>query len=279
MSMILIYSVFCLFTKKLDPEERQQVYEIFERITGKSIYEVDEDFFRMDLAHVMEIRDFTMDQAMGHLKKEYYKELAYEFAPNRRITRYFDYEESMPIRDGLSYDEFKTLIGEVKDIIGRKTAAYEDFLSYGSIPLTYEEALAHHEAFIYEDKISGAYARQFLNSMLPVSVMAALVAAEAARGGLLSRKGQAQNLRIHRKAFLEIRHLYLTLTIMMMMPILIYALVATAEMAVGAGALGFSIGYYAFFRVSFLWLLPSVLICAAAGLAAAISHLRRKDPF
>ncbi len=100
--------------RKLDREERQRVFDIFEKITGTTIYQVDAEFYRMDLAKVLETGDMTEKQARDFLRKNYFKELADEFEPNHRMTLLYEYEEYIPIREDLPIEEFKRLIGEVR---------------------------------------------------------------------------------------------------------------------------------------------------------------------
>ena len=128
-----LFGVFSVH-KKLNPEDKQKVRDIFKEITGKTAYEVDADFDRMDLDQVMETQNMTEKQARNFLKEDYYKKLANEFAPGNTMTLLFNYEDYMPIRSDLSYREFKELIGEVRHIIGRKTTAYENFAQYGERP-------------------------------------------------------------------------------------------------------------------------------------------------
>ena len=52
--------------KKLNTEGKQKVLEIFKEITGKTAYEVDADFNRMDMEKVMETRNVTGTQARNY---------------------------------------------------------------------------------------------------------------------------------------------------------------------------------------------------------------------
>ncbi len=234
--------------KRLDTEERQRVYDIFEKITGQSVYQVDASFHEMDLAKVVETRDMSVKQAKEFLKKDYYIKLADEFTPNHGTALLYRYEEYMPIKEDLSYEEFKERINEVKSIIGRKTADYEDLSRYGSIPLTYDHAIARYEVFVNEDGISGAYARLFCDYMgILAGIVPAFIAAEAAIGGKIWAR-------------------FMSVAALTFIPVVLFALAATYELSAGVKPLGLTIDYFAFLKYSVAWLLPTVMFAAAVGL-------------
>lgn len=239
--------------KRLDTEERKRVYDIFEKITGQSVYQIDAAFHEMDLAKVVETRGMSVKQAKEFLKKDYYKKLAEEFTSNHATTLLYNYEEYMPIKEDLSYEEFKERINEVKSIIGRKTAAYEDLSRYGSIPLTYDHAITRYEVFVNEDGISGAYARLFCDYMgiLAGIVPAFIAAAEAAIGG-------------------RIWFRFISIAALTFLPVVLFALAATWELSAGVKPLGLTIDYFAFLKYSVVWLLPTVMFAAAVGLLFTI---------
>lgn len=247
--------------KRLDEEERQRVYDIFEMITGQTVYQIDAVFHEMDLAKVVETRDMSVKQAKEFLKEDYYIKLADEFAPNHSITLLYNYEEYIPIQEDLSYEEFKERISEVKSIIGRKTAAYEDLSRYGSIPLTYDHAIASHEVFVNEDGISGAYARLFCDYMgILAGIAPALIVAEAAIGGRIWAR-------------------FVSVAALTFLPIVFFALAATCELSVGVKPLGFTIDYFAFLKYSIVWLLPTIMFAAAVGLFFSVLSRRKMGIF
>jgi ABC-2 type transport system permease protein len=261
-----LFGVFAVH-EELNPENQQKVLAIFEKITGESPDEVDAAFYRMDLAKVMETRNMDRVQARDFLETDYYKKLSDEFTPNNTMTLLNDYEEYMPVKEDLSYDEFKKLIGEVKHIIGGKAAAYEDLSDYGSVPLTYDEASARYETFVNEDNVSGAYARLFCNDIgFVLGILPALIAAEAAMGGIWRRKSGRVNTLLYEPDRNQIWIRFLSMTAMIFIPVMILAITATFELAAGVKSLGLSIGYFAFIVYSVAWLLPTVMFTAAAGL-------------
>ncbi|HVI42385.1 MAG TPA: hypothetical protein VM577_17155, partial [Anaerovoracaceae bacterium] len=261
-----LFGVFAVH-KSLDNEKRQRVLNIFEEITGKSVYQVDDMFGSMDLAKIMETRDLTAKQAKEFLKKDYYKKLADEFTPNHAITLLYNYEEYMPVREDLSYDEFKKLLNELKSIIGRKTADYENLSSYGSVPLTYDTALARYEAFVNEDRISGAYARLFCDYMgILLGFIPACIATEAAMGGRWRKKFKMKDFSLFEPDTNIVWSRFITIAAMTFIPVVLFAVAATLELSAGVRPLGLTIDYFAFIKYSVVWLLPTVMFATAIGL-------------
>jgi len=267
--------IFLERSKKLDSDERQRVYDIFEKITGQTVYQVDAAFHEMDLTKIIETKGLSVKQAKEFLKNDYYKKLAKEFAPNQTITLLYNYEKYMPIRADLSYEEFKELINEVKSIIGRKTAAYEELSRYGSIPLTYEHAEAKHEAFVRDDGISGAYARLFCDYMgILAGILPAFIAAEATLKGMKPKRDTKIERSVYEPKTNQIWIRFMSITALTFIPVILFSLAATFELSVGVKPLGLTIDYFAFLKYSIAWLLPTVMFAAAVGLFFTIFSRR-----
>jgi len=253
--------------KRLDTEERQRVYDIFEMITGETIYQIDAVFYEMDLAKVVETMDLSVKQAKEFLKKDYYEKLADEFTPNQGTKLLYNYEEYMPIKEDLSYEEFKERINEVKSIIGRKTADYEDLSRYGSIPLTYDHAIARYEVFVNEDGISGAYARLFCDYMgILAGIVPAFIVAEAVIGGIKRKKNKKVARVVYEPKANQMWVRFSSIAALTFIPVVLFALAATFELSVRVKPLGLTIDYFAFLKYSVAWLLPTVMFAAAVGL-------------
>lgn len=254
--------------KRLNSEKRQKVFSLFEKITGQTMYQVDEEFFRMDLAKIMERDgDMTEEQAENFLRKDYYKKLAHEFEPDQQVERLLPYEAYIPIREDLSYDEFKELLGEIKTVIGRKTADYENLEHYGARELTYEEALAGYEAAVSGNGIPMAYAERFCDTVEAVSVLfTALLAIEAAAGGFLGRAVNRERLFFRGPEKRRLWFRFFAVVIIGFLPILILMIAAAQGLASGAGALGLNVSFFAFLAAATGALLPAVTLAGAAGL-------------
>jgi len=179
------YTLGLILTEvSFNAEKQQRVKEIFKAITGESFEDVQDKYYEMDLAKVLEQFDVTEGEAKDYLKNIYYKQLADEFTANHATSLLYQYEDYMQVKQALSYREFKSLIKELKTMIGGKTLEYERLEGYRSVPLTYEASLARHETIVNEDGISGAYARLFCDyvgivvGIVPVFIATAIAIAD-----------------------------------------------------------------------------------------------------
>jgi hypothetical protein len=253
--------------KSLKAEDRRKAQDIFQSITGQSVYDIDAEFSRMDLAKTMETKSMTEQQARDYLKKGYYKKLSYEFDPSHHVKPLYPYEDYMPVREGLTYQEFKRNVGELKKIIGRKTADYENLTAYGAQPRTYEEAKVQYETFIKKDKVSRAYAKLFFSCLKRVMGLAPLfIAVDSVLGCSRRALRGKKALNLAGQSDRKLRAMFLSTAAMVFLPVIIMALAATKELASGIRSLGLHMDYFAFFRYSFLWLLPIGVLSTAAGL-------------
>ncbi|HWQ77244.1 MAG TPA: hypothetical protein VN381_00360, partial [Anaerovoracaceae bacterium] len=199
----------------------------------------------------------------------YYKQLADEFTVDHATSLLYHYEEYMPVNQALSYEEFKSLIGEFKTMIGGKTLAYEKLADYGSIPLTYETALARYNTFVNEDRISGAYARLFCDyAGVVAGIVPAFIAVSIAMGEIRRRKYEmladdSFNTGADRNV---IAARFMAIVAVVYVPILILAIISTVNLAKGVEPVGLSIDSLAFIKYSAAWLLPTIMFSVAVGL-------------
>lgn len=261
--------------KSLKFQDRQRMLSVFERIAGESYYQLDARIYRMDLDKILEAGDRNEKQAMNYLRTDYYKQLRNEFVPDHAVISLYDYEKYMPINEELTYDGFKKEIGEIRKIIGGRPAAYENFEQYGSDPLTYEEALSKYETMIYEDKVSGAYARLFCDYMgIAAGIWPAIIAWAVTSGGLWRKKSVRPDYSLYYSDSGNLWIRFSSISTLSYLPIAVLAVIATAELSAGVRPLGLSVDYFAFLGYSFVWLLPTVMFAAAVGLF--FTHLTKK---
>jgi hypothetical protein len=164
------------------------------------------------------------------------------------------------------YDVFRQRMEEVDKLLGGGSYyAPEGLASYGSVPLTYEEALTAYEDFICKDRITGAYGRLFCDylgivialfgAFVPVAVLMADRRA-GARELLYSRGKSSLSLLCAR---------YFAAVGMMLAPVLLLSLLPLAQLAGFAGEQSLAIDPLGFVIYILWWLLPSILTVTAVG--------------
>lgn len=170
------------------------------------------------------------------------------------------------IPSALTYERFRELMKKADDIIGGGSEYSDENIvgNFSLVPKTYEDALDEYNKFLYEDKITGAYARLFCDYMgivlaiLPVFVAVSLT--------VLDKKSRMEQLAYSRKISSAklIFTRYSALVTMMLIPVTIIALIANFEVCKMYP--DNSADILAIFRYSAMWLVPNIMIAAAVGM-------------
>ena len=129
-----------------------------------------------------------------------------------------------------------------------------------------KRALSTYETFVNTDGIASAYARLFSDHMgILLGILPALIAAETAVRSIRQRRED-------KKSYLKEPVLdgvwirFYSLAFVTFVPVLVLAIAAAIELASGVRDLGLSAGWFAFITYPIVWLLPTILFSAAAGL-------------
>ncbi|MCH5348433.1 MAG: ABC transporter permease [Oscillospiraceae bacterium] len=197
---------------------------------------------------------------------EDYQEAGYVMGDNNGFVYVEANIPEINIPDSLTYDRFRELMREADKIIGGGSRYSDEFIvgNFSLVPRTYEDALAEYERFLYDDKITGAYARLYCDyigidiAILPVFVAAALAGFDKKSGMeqlVYSRKVSSGKLVFTR---------FLALVTVMAIPIIITA--AIAYFKVKSIYPGEALDNFAFFRCAAYWLVPNILISTAVGM-------------
>lgn len=237
---------------KLNAKKQARVSEIFKELTG---YTVDEITAQLKDIEIKKI------QSWGNTEKqadEIYKVLS------KAIVRSMGYEEYIPMNKDLTYERFKGLMVELEDMIGAMSA-YSNLERYGSVEVTYEEALTEYENLVQKDHVSGAYARLFCDYMgivmafFPVFVVVAYA--------LKDKRAKMQELIYSRKetSICIVGSRQLALVVMMFVPVLLLAAVSTVELFIGVKPLGVPFDWLAFMKYSIIMVLPTLLVTVGLG--------------
>lgn len=174
--------------------------------------------------------------------------------------------EVLPV-DGLTYEKFEKLMDEADHILGGGSS-YGKGSRLGNAyqPMTYEEALDEYNTLIDKDKLTGGYARLFSDYM--VIVLGILPVFLAATRSIRDRRAQMQELIYTRKgtSTVIIASRYLSMIIMLLIPVFFLSLIPFTECMKYAQAEGMQTDILAFAKYIAGWLLPTVMMATAVGM-------------
>ncbi|MCM1466626.1 MAG: hypothetical protein NC086_00650 [Alistipes sp.] len=167
----------------------------------------------------------------------------------------------------LSYEAFLEYMAEADKRIGGGSRYSEQFLlhDFGTVPADYEDAKREYEELVFDDRITGAYARLFCDYLgIVLGIMPVFVAASLTER---DRKAQMEQLIYSRKisSVKLVLNRFLALIISMSVPVFLLAVLATAK--VSGVYEGMSVDFTAIVSLSAVWLLPNILIATAVGMA------------
>lgn len=169
--------------------------------------------------------------------------------------------------EGLTYERFKELMGEADRILGGGSHYKEQQLGQNiKVQMTYEDAVREYRTLIEEDRLTGGYARLFSDYMgiflgvLPVFL--------AVTRGLRDRRAMMQELIYTRKcsSLTVIASRYLSMIVMLMLPVLALSLVPLSKCVGYANGAGVAVDMLAFVKYTLGWLLPTIMIVVALGM-------------
>lgn len=175
--------------------------------------------------------------------------------------------EDMPaLRDGLTYEEFKSCMEKADKLLGGGSEyAPDSLIGFGTENITYEEARVEYQLVRDKDKFTGGYARLFCDyagaiilSVLPVFLAVVLC--------LKDRRSKMTELIYSRSAsswkIVWVRYGAILTAVMIPVILLSYY----SNMKVWDLYKGIKLDYLAPLKYDFGWLLPSAMITAALGM-------------
>jgi len=165
------------------------------------------------------------------------------------------------------YSSFKKLMEKANNIIGEQSNySKENLRRFGVRPITYEEAMKTYKDLIEKDKITNGFARLFCDYMgivmglFPVFVVFSFIRKDRKsnmKQVIYSRRVSSAKLILSR---------YSALIIMMMVPIFLLAGVSTFQVVSISEKLNLTVDYFAFFKYSIGWLMPTLMAVTAVGM-------------
>ncbi len=172
----------------------------------------------------------------------------------------------LTVREDLSYAEFKALMQKADDILGGGSEyAAESLIGFGTVPVTYEEALDRYELMRTRDRVTGGYARLFSDyavamtlSVLPVFLAVIM--------GMKDRSADMSALIYTRKAASAkiVFARYLALVTAVMLPVILLSYIS--NVSVWDMYPGMGIDYFAPLKYDLCYIMPSAMIAIAVGM-------------
>lgn len=175
-------------------------------------------------------------------------------------------EFRMMPRDGLSYDEFQEAMAQVDDILGGGSDyAVDSLIRFGTVPITYEEALEEYEQVKEFDRFTGGYARLF-SDYAGVMVLSVFPVFLAVVLSMKDKRAKMDALIYTRNisSFRLILARYFAILTAAMIPVVILSYIS--NLSVWGMYSGMQLDYLAPFKYDIVWLMPSIMISSAIGM-------------
>jgi len=178
------------------------------------------------------------------------------------------YQEPLKVdpAEGLTYQRFNELMDEADEILGGGSSYSKEYRENSArVPMTYEDALEEYNVLIEKDRLTGGYARLFSDYM--VISLGILPVFLAVTRGLRDRRAMMQELIYTRRcsSFTVMASRYLSMVVMLIIPVLIISLVPFQKCMEYAQTAGIGIDMLAFVKYTFGWLVPTIMIVTAVG--------------
>ena len=194
-------------------------------------------------------------------------EIRVQYVGNDGITHWqdIDFKEIVPIK--ITYDEYKNKVKQIDKILGGMYGETGlQSMERENVPVTYEEKLTEYNAFISEDKITGAYARYFCDYM---GIVAGMLSVFVPAAFLMRDKRAKVNEIIFSRHISSTKFIltrYIALIFMMTLPFLLLSLIPSVQLIEFALKNNMSVDIFAFFKYIFAWILPTIMTTTAVAL-------------
>ncbi|MDM7453824.1 ABC transporter permease [Lacticaseibacillus paracasei] len=159
---------------------------------------------------------------------------------------------------------FVKALEQVDRLIGGQSAySSQNIQGFASRPMTKAEAQQDHNLILKKDRISGTFARLFADyagivmGILPTIVVIAYCYADRRSRALTSLQSKTTS------TWRLLGSRYLASLVTLLIPIFLMGIVLTIQIALHYQ--GYQIDYLAFFKMTGLWLLPTLMVSSAVG--------------
>ncbi len=175
-------------------------------------------------------------------------------------------KDKFPVKANLSYQKFLDYMGQINDLLGGGSKYKpEDVSRNAKVPMTYADALKEYEDIVYKDNVSRAYSRLFSDYM--GIVLGILPVFLAVTRGLRDKRAKASEVIFSKKtsSLSIIVPRYAATVAMIFIPVLLLSITPTLQSLYCASNNGVQVDYFAFIKVIFGWLLPTILVSVSVG--------------
>lgn len=255
------YPIGLIKNVKLNDREQTEIAEIISEITG-----ADKDFVLSARADMAGIRnDEFVIGAGGNMQIDSEGNLVFSQTDNADDTDAV-MEASLTVRDDMDYSEFKDFMQRVDDILGGGSDySANGLIRFGTVPVSYEEAVQRYNLCLSRDKITGGYARLFSDYAV-VMVMSVLPVFPAVLLCIKDRQAKMTEIIYTRKAssVKVILFRYLAIMTAVMIPVIVLSYISNSSVwGIYNGA---ELDYLAPLKYDLGWIMPSAMIAAALGM-------------
>lgn len=175
--------------------------------------------------------------------------------------------EFIKVKDNITFEEFLEYISEVDDILGGGSWFFNPKKLHinARVDRSYDDALKDYESIINNDKVSRAYARLFSDYM--GIVLAILPIFLAVTRVLKDKRAKSEQVIFSKQCSSTVIILsrYLAIVSMIILPLILISITPTLQSIYSADSNGIRADYFAFIRVIFGWLMPTVLVTVSMG--------------
>lgn len=255
------YPIGFIKNVKLDDDEQMEIAKIISSITGvdtQKIYATQE-IADQDKNRYFDIEDPNV-QTDGNGN--------FVITADEHTAQSSGQEEGIQlfVKDDMQYSRFTELMQRVDDILGGGSSyAAKSLIGFGTVAVTYEEAVQRYGLFLSRDKITGGYARLFSDYAVAIglSILPVFLAV------IMEMKDRASEMsdliytrRVTGRKIIFVR--FAALVTAAMLPVILLSYISNAS--VWGMYEGMALDYLAPLKYDFGWILPSVMIATAVGM-------------
>lgn len=258
------YPIGLIKNVRLNDREQAEIAEIISEITG-----IDKDTILGAQADMTDVGNNEFVIGMdGNMQIDSDGNIVFSQEDNANDTNDItDIKETLiTVRSDMDYSEFRDLMQRVDDILGGGSDySAKSLIGFGTVPVSYEEAVQRYDLCLSRDKITGGYARLF-SDYAAVMVMSLLPVFPAVLMCMKDRQAKMTEIIYTRKISSAkiIVFRYLAIMTAVMIPVIILSYVSNSSVwGIYDGA---ELDYFAPLKYDLGWIMPGIMIAAAVGM-------------